>query len=56
LAADIDRLFIVWLYLMGWSTYGLEIVSTFTPEFPERRQRPGDIRVALPSSIEGDVA
>ncbi len=31
-------LFIVWLYLMGWSTYGLEIVSTFTPEFrdPQR--------------------
>ena len=31
-------LFIVWLYLMGWSTYGLEIVATFTPEFmhPQR--------------------
>lgn len=31
-------LFIVWLYLMGWTTYGLEIVSTFTPEFrvPQR--------------------
>jgi amino acid transporter len=31
-------LFVVWLYLMGWSTYGLEIVSTFTPEFrnPQR--------------------
>lgn len=26
-------LFIVWLYLMGWTTYGLEIVATFTPEF-----------------------
>jgi amino acid transporter len=24
---------IVWLYLMGWTTYGLEIVATFTPEF-----------------------
>jgi amino acid transporter len=31
-------LFIVWLYLMGWTTYGLEIVATFTPEFrnPQR--------------------
>jgi amino acid transporter len=31
-------LFVVWLYLMGWTTYGLEIVSTFTPEFrtPQR--------------------
>jgi amino acid transporter len=30
--------FIVWLYLMGWSTYGIEIVATFVPEFkdPER--------------------
>ena len=25
--------FIVWLYLMGWSTYGIEIVGTFVPEF-----------------------
>jgi amino acid transporter len=25
--------FIVWLYLMGWSTYGIEIVATFVPEF-----------------------
>ena len=25
--------FIVWLYMMGWSTYGIEIVATFVPEF-----------------------
>ena len=28
-------LFIVWLYLMGWSTYGIEIVATFVPEFKD---------------------
>jgi amino acid transporter len=28
-------LLIVWLYLMGWSTYGLELLATFTPEFRE---------------------
>jgi amino acid transporter len=38
-------LFVVWLYLMGWSTYGLEILATFSPEFrTPRRDFPRALR------------
>ena len=38
-------LLIVWLYLFGWTTYGMEIVATFAPEFRDpKRDTPRALR------------
>ena len=31
------KIALVWLFLMGWSAYGIEVCATFTPEYKSRR-------------------
>ena len=33
------RLAVVWLYIMCWTSLGVEVCATFTPEYPRRRPR-----------------
>jgi amino acid transporter len=41
------RLAAVWLYLMGWSSYGVEAAATFAPEYHDSQH---DVRLALRSA------
>lgn len=38
------RLALVWMYLMGWSSYGVEAAATFAPEYHDTQR---DTRLAL---------
>ncbi len=41
------RLAAVWMYLMGWSAYGVEAAATFAPEYHDSQR---DVRLALRSA------
>jgi amino acid transporter len=42
------KLALVWLYIMGWSVYGIECVTTFTPEM---RNPTKDVRKAILAAL-----
>ena len=41
----------VWLFLMGWSAYGIEVCATFTPEYKSRRDSTIALRSAATFSL-----
>jgi amino acid transporter len=42
---------LVWLFLMGWSAYGIEVCATFTPEYKSRRDSTIALRSAATFSL-----
>jgi amino acid transporter len=47
------RMAMIWLYLMGWSSYGVEAAATFAPEYKDVRH---DTRIALRRSAMFSLA
>jgi amino acid transporter len=45
------KIALVWLFLMGWSAYGIEVCATFTPEYKSRRDSTLALRSAATFSL-----
>ncbi len=45
------KIALVWLFLMGWSAYGIEVCATFTPEYQSRRDSTIALRSAASFSL-----
>ena len=45
------KIALVWLFLMGWSAYGIEVCATFTPEYKSRRDSTIALRSAATFSL-----
>jgi amino acid transporter len=45
------KIALVWLFLMAWSAYGIEVCATFTPEYKSRRDSTIALRSAATFSL-----
>jgi amino acid transporter len=45
------KIALVWLFLMGWSAYGIEVCATFTPEYKSKRDSTIALRSAATFSL-----
>jgi amino acid transporter len=45
------KIVLVWLFLMAWSAYGIEVCATFTPEYKSRRDSTIALRSAATFSL-----
>jgi len=45
------KIALVWLFIMGWSAYGIEVCATFTPEYRSKRDSTIALRSAATFSL-----